>query len=109
MPVGALETSKEVREQRDVRILIHHEFRQGHWVAKAWGASTTRERTTIRLFDKLRKGDMEIDPKPRAGCPVRCDKDPLLQKVGALSTRQWYSNTTANLPKFGSNGHGEKA
>ncbi|GFS53812.1 hypothetical protein TNIN_316001 [Trichonephila inaurata madagascariensis] len=71
-----------------VRITIQHKIRLGHLVAatlaninKARGADTTIEWTIRSLFAKFRKGDMEIDHKPRACRPVLCDEDHLRQTV----------------------------
>ncbi|GFY14805.1 hypothetical protein TNCV_648481 [Trichonephila clavipes] len=85
--------------------MIPQKFRLGHLVAetpkkkptahallmlaninKAWGADTTIERTVLSLFAKFRKGDTEIDHKPRAFRPVWCDKNHLQQKVETPST-----------------------
>ncbi|GFS39417.1 hypothetical protein TNIN_261221 [Trichonephila inaurata madagascariensis] len=82
MPVGALETLKDVKEQYDLQIVIQRDFWLGHSTAatvakvnKVWGVGTTSEWIVRRLFAKFHSGDMDIDHKSRADLPVQCNVD----------------------------------
>ena len=74
--------------QRDIRILLLHEFRQGHTAAAARrNIARTTETDTISVrvaqywFARFRNGQFDLEDLPRSGRPLTVDVDILKQLI----------------------------
>lgn len=84
--------------QRDLRLLLFHEFRQGNRITRAVENINKSMRlgvltyeTGVRWFKRFRANDFNIEDAPRSGRPVEVDLDELQEAIVE------YSKQTARL------------